>query len=75
MRTLADLLTLLQAAWSTVHDKLCDGEVTWPNSGAVKLTNYSTRYRPDLDLVLKDINLQIKAGEKVSSLPSVSFLS
>ncbi|KAL8907376.1 MAG: hypothetical protein Q9207_001426 [Kuettlingeria erythrocarpa] len=37
----------------------------WPANGAVDIRNYSTRYRPGLDLVLKDINLDIKAHEKI----------
>ncbi|KAL8667629.1 MAG: hypothetical protein Q9202_000484 [Teloschistes flavicans] len=37
----------------------------WPAHGAVHIRNYSTRYRPGLDLVLKDINLDIKAHEKI----------
>ncbi|EDO17723.1 hypothetical protein Kpol_1033p28 [Vanderwaltozyma polyspora DSM 70294] len=37
----------------------------WPERGAIKFENYSTRYRPDLDLVLKNISLDIKPQEKV----------
>ncbi|KAL8634016.1 hypothetical protein Q9189_000262 [Teloschistes chrysophthalmus] len=37
----------------------------WPVHGAVHIRKYSTRYRPGLDLVLKDINLDIKAHEKI----------
>jgi ABC-type multidrug transport system fused ATPase/permease subunit len=39
--------------------------ISWPSQGAVDFINYSTRYRPGLDLVLKDINIRIKAHEKV----------
>lgn len=39
--------------------------ISWPAHGAVSFNNYSTRYRPGLDLVLKNINLHIKAHEKV----------
>jgi len=38
---------------------------TWPEKGGVTFENYSTRYRPDLDLVLKNINFSIKPLEKV----------
>ena len=38
---------------------------SWPSKGAVEFKDYSTRYRPGLDLVLKNINLQIKAREKI----------
>jgi ABC-type multidrug transport system fused ATPase/permease subunit len=37
----------------------------WPFNGEIEFKNYSTRYRPDLDLVLKDINLSIKNKEKI----------
>jgi ABC-type multidrug transport system fused ATPase/permease subunit len=39
--------------------------VGWPAQGAVSFKNYSTRYREGLDLVLKDINLDIKPHEKI----------
>ncbi|XP_056008623.1 multidrug resistance-associated protein 1-like isoform X2 [Ostrea edulis] len=37
----------------------------WPCQGQVTLSSYSTRYRSQLDLVLKDINATVKQGEKV----------
>lgn len=37
----------------------------WPAQGAVSFKNYSTRYREGLDLVLKDVNLDIKPHEKI----------
>ncbi|KAJ5723567.1 hypothetical protein N7488_001602 [Penicillium malachiteum] len=37
----------------------------WPTEGAVEFVGYSTRYRPDLDPVLKEISFSVKAGEKV----------
>lgn len=40
-------------------------KISWPAQGAVDFNNYSTRYRSGLDLVLKNINLDIKAHEKV----------
>lgn len=39
--------------------------VTWPAQGEVEFSNYSTRYRAGLDLVLKNINLAIKSHEKI----------
>ncbi|KAH6654420.1 metal resistance protein YCF1 [Truncatella angustata] len=39
--------------------------VAWPANGAVHFQNYSTRYRAGLDLVLKNINLDIKSHEKI----------
>ncbi|KAI5791332.1 P-loop containing nucleoside triphosphate hydrolase protein [Pyronema domesticum] len=38
---------------------------SWPEKGAVTFTNYSTRYRPDLDLVLKGVSFSVSPGEKV----------
>ncbi|KAI1299644.1 Multidrug resistance-associated protein 1 [Halotydeus destructor] len=38
---------------------------TWPQDGFVEFENYSTRYRDGLDLILKNINLKVKPGEKV----------
>jgi ABC-type multidrug transport system fused ATPase/permease subunit len=37
----------------------------WPSQGAVEFHGYSTRYRPDLDSVLKEVSFSVKAGEKV----------
>ncbi|KAF9733560.1 hypothetical protein PMIN07_007671 [Paraphaeosphaeria minitans] len=39
--------------------------VSWPNKGAVEFINYSTRYRPDFDLVLRNVSFKVKPGEKV----------
>ncbi|KAK2630067.1 hypothetical protein QTJ16_000887 [Diplocarpon rosae] len=39
--------------------------ISWPASGAVNFKNYSTRYRDGLDLVLKNVNLDIKPHEKI----------
>ncbi|KAH7159915.1 ABC transporter type 1, transmembrane domain-containing protein [Dactylonectria estremocensis] len=38
---------------------------SWPAKGEVDFVNYSTRYREGLDLVLKNINLDIKSHEKI----------
>ncbi|XP_053376881.1 multidrug resistance-associated protein 1-like [Mercenaria mercenaria] len=38
---------------------------SWPESGNVEISNYSVRYREGLDLVLKNINVNVKPGEKV----------
>ena len=40
-------------------------KIGWPSQGAVEFKGYSTRYRPGLDLVLKNISLDIKPREKV----------
>ncbi|KAB8233152.1 putative ABC bile acid transporter [Aspergillus alliaceus] len=37
----------------------------WPSGGAVEFTNYTTRYRPDLDPVLRNVSFTVQPGEKV----------
>ncbi|KAM3826474.1 ATP-binding cassette sub-family C member 6 [Vipera latastei] len=51
-----------EAPW-TLDDHLQGGR--WPTEGAIELRGYSLRYRPELSLALKNINLKIKPHEKV----------
>ncbi|XP_014786272.1 multidrug resistance-associated protein 1 [Octopus bimaculoides] len=37
----------------------------WPQAGEVVLKDYSTRYRPGLELVLKGVSCHIYSGEKI----------
>ncbi|XP_029783715.1 canalicular multispecific organic anion transporter 2 isoform X2 [Suricata suricatta] len=37
----------------------------WPLQGDVEFRNYSVRYRPGLELVLKNLSLRVRGGEKV----------
>ncbi len=37
----------------------------WPSKGSVEFVDYSTRYRTDFDLVLKNVSFKILPGEKV----------
>ena len=39
--------------------------VSWPVNGEVEFRNYSARYREGLDLVLKNISIDIKPHEKI----------
>ncbi len=39
--------------------------ISWPSQGAVSFNNYSARYRPELGLVLKDVNLNFNPHEKI----------
>lgn len=39
--------------------------VSWPEEGGIKFEHYSTKYRQNLDLILRDVNLDIKPREKV----------
>lgn len=37
----------------------------WPSEGRISIQNYSTRYRPGLDLVVKGLNAEINHHEKI----------
>ncbi|KAJ3122071.1 hypothetical protein HK098_003135 [Nowakowskiella sp. JEL0407] len=37
----------------------------WPDKGIIKFDSYSTKYRAELDLVLRQISFETKAGEKI----------
>jgi ABC-type multidrug transport system fused ATPase/permease subunit len=37
----------------------------WPSQGAVEFKGYTTRYKAELDPVLKEVSFSVKAGEKV----------
>ena len=37
----------------------------WPQHGQIEINDISLRYRPGLPLVLKNINMSIKPGEKI----------
>uniref|UniRef100_A0A3B4FJA6 ATP binding cassette subfamily C member 3 n=1 Tax=Pundamilia nyererei TaxID=303518 RepID=A0A3B4FJA6_9CICH len=54
--------TKTEAPWE-VEDKKPPPE--WPMQGNVEFNDYSVRYREGLDLVLKDITLRVKGGEKI----------
>ncbi|KAM7371220.1 hypothetical protein PAMP_010709 [Pampus punctatissimus] len=52
----------LQAPWE-VEDK--KPPPNWPMQGNVEFHDYSVRYREGLDLVLKNLSLSVKGGEKI----------
>ncbi|RAK80912.1 putative ABC bile acid transporter [Aspergillus fijiensis CBS 313.89] len=37
----------------------------WPSGGSVEFANYTTRYRSDLDPVLRNVSFTVQPGEKV----------
>ena len=37
----------------------------WPSQGAIQFMNYTTRYRPGLEPVLKDLTFSVQPGERV----------
>ena len=53
---------LLQAAWEDEKNK---PEERWPSEGAVDFQSFCTRYRPGLDLVLRNFSCSVKPGEKI----------
>uniref|UniRef100_A0A671LIK8 Canalicular multispecific organic anion transporter 2-like n=1 Tax=Sinocyclocheilus anshuiensis TaxID=1608454 RepID=A0A671LIK8_9TELE len=54
--------TATEAPW-IVKDKQPPPD--WPPKGNVEFIDYSVRYREGLDLVLRNISLEIKGGEKI----------
>lgn len=55
----------LQAPWWVAGNQ---PRADWPNSGTIVFKDYSTRYRPGLDLILKQINFEVNGKEKVGIL-------
>merc|ERR1712133_201825 len=51
-----------EADWSK---DMVPREEEWPTEGAISLQKLSTRYRPGLGLVLKEVSLEVRGGEKV----------
>ena len=42
-----------------------DSLVNWPEKGKIEFVNFSVKYRPDTEIVLKNINFVIQGKEKV----------
>uniref|UniRef100_A0A8D0BHI1 ATP-binding cassette sub-family C member 6 n=1 Tax=Salvator merianae TaxID=96440 RepID=A0A8D0BHI1_SALMN len=51
-----------EAPWSLSSHFLHEN---WPSEGAIVFRRYSLRYRPDLELALKSINIKINGREKI----------
>ncbi|XP_015211606.1 ATP-binding cassette sub-family C member 3 isoform X2 [Lepisosteus oculatus] len=54
--------TKTEAPW-VIEDKRPPPD--WPSQGTVEFHKYSVRYREGLDLVLKNLTLSVKGGEKI----------
>uniref|UniRef100_A0AAZ3Q244 ATP-binding cassette, sub-family C (CFTR/MRP), member 3 n=1 Tax=Oncorhynchus tshawytscha TaxID=74940 RepID=A0AAZ3Q244_ONCTS len=54
--------TKTEAPWE-VEDKKPSPD--WPSQGNVEFSDYSVRYREGLELVLKNLTLSVKGGEKI----------
>ncbi|KAJ3566148.1 hypothetical protein NP233_g7188 [Leucocoprinus birnbaumii] len=48
-------------------------QAPWPAEGRVELKNISLSYRPGLPLVLKDLSMNIRAGEKIGIVGRQKF--
>ncbi|CAG5132940.1 unnamed protein product, partial [Candidula unifasciata] len=51
-----------EPAWTDINKQ---PPLEWPYSGNVVFENYSTRYRPQLELVLKSLSFKVHAREKI----------
>jgi ABC-type multidrug transport system fused ATPase/permease subunit len=52
-----------QADWESSAER--KPPANWPTRGSIKFHRYSLRYRPETDLVLKQITAEIKGAEKI----------
>ncbi|XP_077131251.1 multidrug resistance-associated protein 1 isoform X1 [Ranitomeya variabilis] len=51
-----------EAPWTLQHTA---PESNWPHEGKIEFKNFCLRYREDLDLALKNINVTVQGGEKI----------
>lgn len=54
--------TQTEAPWEVLEKK---PPPDWPSLGNVEFVDYSVRYREGLDLVLRNISLKVRGGEKI----------
>ena len=47
------------------HMKIDETLENWPFEGKIKFENYSVQYRPDTEIVLKNLNLEIEPKQKI----------
>ena len=58
-----EYLDVEQEAEAIIPDSRPDGN--WPSQGNIEFINYSTRYRADLQPVLKSVTFSVRAAERV----------
>lgn len=51
-----------EAPWTFSNEKV---STTWPENGEIVFQQFNVRYRPGLDLVLKNLNVTFGGGEKI----------
>ena len=39
--------------------------INWPTKGEIEFVNYSTRYRPDTEIILKNLSFKIEGSKKI----------
>ena len=59
------IANLPQEAQMRLPVPLDENGYKWVTSGKIVFDNFSARYRPNTDYVLKDINIEISPGEKI----------
>ncbi|XP_071507087.1 ATP-binding cassette sub-family C member 5-like [Diadema antillarum] len=62
-RMLQYIKNLKPEAPASIPDK--EPPADWPQAGKISIEDYRMRYRDNLPLVLKDVNCNIKAGERI----------
>jgi ABC-type multidrug transport system fused ATPase/permease subunit len=66
MVTMERLLKFTEIQTERPHELPIDNQLSaWPSLGEIKFMNYSVRYRPGTDLVLKNLNFEISSREKI----------
>jgi len=54
--------SVTEAKW---EDPTTKPDETWPSKGNIRVQGYSTRYRENLDLVLKRVSFDVEGGKKI----------
>lgn len=47
------------------YDQILNQRSSWPENGQIEFRNVSLKYRPDTELVLKNLSFEVKSGQKV----------